>query len=62
MLFDVTKFYTRGSMRDKEVTVRMKFLSMEKAENWGGRVSLAHNSDFLVIDIVRVSKYTNFSL
>ncbi len=57
MLFNITKFHTKGSLKGKETIERMTFSSQKAAEKWAESASLDRRSTFLVIDIIRTSKY-----
>lgn len=57
MLFNITKYYTKGSLKGQEIVTEMTFRSQEAAESWAEKASLDRLSVFLVIDITRKSKF-----
>ena len=57
MLFNMTKYHTKGSLKGMQTIDKMNFSSLAAAENWQESISLDRRATFLVIDIIRTSKY-----
>lgn len=57
MLFNVTKYHIKGSLKGTETVDRMDFPSLEAAERWQESVSLDRRATYLVIDLIRTSKF-----
>ena len=60
MHFEITKHHIRGSLKGTNTTEEMQFSSLEAAERWGESTSLNRLTTYLVIDIIQISKYSNW--